>query len=77
MREDELKSYYGIYTDIWKVFRKYSAPTDEDSFWEALCAEAHEIYERYHRTMFVRRECLNLVDEIERICKANRPVTRL
>ena len=69
MKESDLKQYFEIYTDIWKVFKKYSNPKSEAAFWNELCAESRKIYKKHGKTMFVRRELLNMIDEIEKIWK--------
>ena len=69
MTEDELKRYHAIYADIWKLFRKYSNPTDEDVFWDNLIKENQELGEKYNNSEFIIQEAKNLLAEIERIWK--------
>jgi len=69
MTESELKLHYGLYADLWKLFKKYSSPVADDMFWENLKNEANELYERYGATDFITNEVVNLQLEIERIWK--------
>jgi len=69
MKENELKKYYAIYTDLWKLFRKNAVPTDEDAFWDNLIKETQELGEKYNNSEFIIQEAKNLLAEIERLWK--------
>ena len=36
MSEKKLKLFYALYTELWKIFKKYSDPDDNDEFWRGL-----------------------------------------
>lgn len=36
MSEKKLKLFYALYTELWKIFKKYSDPDDSDEFWRGL-----------------------------------------
>jgi len=69
MKENELKKYYAIYTDLWKLLRKNAVPTDEDAFWSDLEKDCYDLCERHGNGSFVKQEVVNLQLEIERIWK--------
>ncbi len=66
MNEERLKQYFAIYTDAWKLFKKYAEPVEEDAFWDSLQQEAREIYEKY-KTAFAKEIIVSTVNEIDRI----------
>jgi len=47
MDEETLKLYFNIYTDCWKLFKKYSNPTADEQFWKKLTDESMEIRNKY------------------------------
>lgn len=71
MNQDELKQHYDVYTDCWRFLRKYSEPDDSDAFWEQVVRESQKLYKKYG-TEFAKQEVVNVVNEIERICKKQR-----
>ena len=44
MKQEELKEYYNIYTDVWKLFKKFSSPDRTIAFWEDYTAEVKMCY---------------------------------
>lgn len=70
MTDEELKKYYEVYTDCWKLFRKYSSPNDSDQFWQQLIDESNLLYEKHGKREFVKRIVIETIGEIERINKS-------
>lgn len=69
MKEEELRIYYEVYTDSWKLFRKYSNPDGTDTFWDNLRDEVDEIYRKHNKSHFAGKVLLETVNEIDRIYK--------
>lgn len=67
MTEESLKKYFEVYTDCWKLFRKYSEPNGSDEFWEKLIDESKLLHVKHGKTEFSKKLLLETVDEIERI----------
>lgn len=67
MKEEDLKEYFNIYTECWRMFRKYSAPVDDDEFWDGLVKEGNRIVDSYTAKEFAKKVVLSTIDEIERI----------
>lgn len=66
MTEEQLKTIYQLYTDLWKMFRQYyTARTDKE--WEKLAERAAEIVEQYGED--VRPLVLDTLELIERSSK--------
>lgn len=72
MTEDELKKYFDIYTYCWKLFRKYSNPVKDDSFWNNLILDADNIVESSSNKEFSRKIVTDTVSEIERLYKTDK-----
>lgn len=68
MSEEELRRYYAIFTECWKLFRKYSNPDDSDKFWDNLIDESQELYEK-DKNEFRKNMIVETINEIERIWK--------
>lgn len=69
MNEKKLRNYYEIYTESWKLFRKYSAPDDSEAFWDGLQDEMEEIWKRHGKSDFSKKILLATREEIEKIWK--------
>lgn len=46
MSENELREYYNIFTECWRLFKKYSNPVNDQAFWDALMDETEELVEK-------------------------------
>lgn len=68
--EEELKRVYGMFTDCWKLYKKFAGiqPT-EDIRWEQLISESDTIAMTYGNNMFVRSLLLATTQELERQSK--------
>lgn len=68
MSEEELRKYYSIYTDCWKLFKKYCEPDGTDDFYQKLIAEAEELMKKMDSHMdFSKKIILDTLDEIDRL----------
>ena len=66
MTDEELKIIYQLYTDLWKMFRKYhTARTDAE--WDRLAEQAEKIVDQYGED--VRSLVLDTAELIEKRCK--------
>lgn len=68
MSRGELELYFQIKTDCWRLMKKYQNVEDNDLYWTPLIQEAQQIYKKY-QTEFAKKEILNILNELERICK--------
>lgn len=69
MNEGLLKKYYEIFTDCWKLFRKFSNPTKDDKFWQELKDEAQILADKDKSSELRRGIIKETVLEIHRIFK--------
>lgn len=69
MNEGLLKKYYEIFTDCWKLFRKFSNPTKDDKFWQELKDEAQTLADKDKSSELRRGIIKETVLEIHRIWK--------
>lgn len=55
MSEEELKKQYGLFTEAWKLYKKWAArmPID-DSQWEQFVMESKEIKKNYETSDTVK-----------------------
>lgn len=48
MENDELKSYYALFTDCWKFFKKYAQEKNiNDNLWNCMINDAEKIRHKY------------------------------
>lgn len=67
MTEEQLKTIYQLYTDLWKIFKTYhDSKTDEQ--WEQCAEQAAKLVEQYGED--TRPLVLDTLELIERSSKA-------
>lgn len=71
MSEEELRLYFDIYTNCWKMFKRFSSPADKDEFWDDLVSASQEIIKSVPEAQceFAKQVVLATIDEIETIYK--------
>lgn len=68
--EEELRIIYGMFTDCWKLYKKYiGIQQAEDIRWEQFVSESDLIAKRYNNSRFVRDLLLATTQELERQSK--------
>ena len=68
--DEELKRVYGMFTDCWKLYKKYAGIQQaEDIRWEQLVNESDSIAKTYGNNRFVRDLLLATTQELERQSK--------
>jgi hypothetical protein len=67
MKQEELKEYYNIYTDVWKLFKKFSSPDRTIVFWESYTAEVEMLDKKYNGSELFRKIVIATTAELERI----------
>lgn len=66
MTEEQLKTIYQLYTDLWKMFKEYhSSRTDEE--WEKLTERAKQLVEQHRED--TRPLVIDTLELIERRTK--------
>lgn len=72
MANEELKRIYDMFTDCWRLFKKYSDVKDSDEYWEAVINKSNVISKKYGECKFVINLVLAVITELERIYKEMR-----
>ncbi|MBD5521219.1 MAG: hypothetical protein HDR03_08380 [Lachnospiraceae bacterium] len=67
--DEELKAVYGMFTDAWKLYKKYADVQQEDEYWESLIAEADAIAKKHQNNKLCRDLILAAMSELERKSK--------
>lgn len=73
MIEDQLKQYYNMFTDAWKLFRKYK-DISTDKEWVLLLNEARGLAEKYNNNPFCNKIVTETVCELYRLDKERKEV---
>ena len=64
--DEELKKVYGMFTDTWKLYKKFADVQKQDEYWETLLAESRTIAKKYLDDKFCLDLILATVSELER-----------
>lgn len=67
MKQEELKEYYNIYTDVWKLFKKFSSPDRTIAYWEDYTAEVEMLDRKYNGSELLRKIVIATTAELEQI----------
>lgn len=62
----ELKRKYDMFTDCWRLFKKYKDVKDSDEYWEAVVNESNAISKKYNECKFIIDLVLAVITELER-----------
>ncbi len=72
MNEGELRRIYGMFTDVWKFFKKYSDVQENDEYWEQVVSESTAISKKYGECKLIVSLLVATISELERICKGKK-----
>lgn len=65
-KNEDMKTEFSIFTDIWNFFKKFYFIEDNDAFWSSVISEAESINEKYKDNKFCRDLILASLSEMER-----------
>lgn len=69
MENEKLKMYFNLFTDFWKLFKKYSDVKNTEEYWDELQNECQGLRAKYGKTTFVSRVLAEILLELERCGK--------
>ena len=69
MKEEKLKMYFELFTDLWKFFKKYSSVKNTEEYWQAVEKESQRIRQKYGKIKFVSKILAEIQLELERCGK--------
>lgn len=64
------EEYYRTVTDCWRLFLKYRESVNSNGVWKSIIQEANMVAKKHGNTKFVQGMLLLIMDEIERLQKA-------
>lgn len=65
----DIKEYYELFTDVWKLFKKYSVPDHSETFWKSYNEDVKALDNKYEQSELFRNLSLAVTKELERIEK--------
>ena len=65
MTRAEMRRYWEAYTDAWRLFQRFSRPSEDSAFWDALVEESRRL-DKKHNTKLFRELLIATVNEVER-----------
>lgn len=75
MTEMELRKYYEVITDAWKLFKDHATPVSDDQFWQDMMRQTNELHIKHGKTLFSERILNTVISEIEQLYKHPRATT--
>ena len=66
MSETDLKKVYGMFTDCWRLFKKFNDIQLTDEYWEAVTSDGDQLARQYGNGRFIRDLTLAVIMELER-----------
>lgn len=71
MTELELRKYYTVITDAWKLFKDHSTPSGHDDFWGGLIRATDALHQKHEQTIFSEKILNATLNEIQEVYKRN------
>ena len=71
--DEELKAVYNIFTDAWKLYKKYADVRSDDEYWENVVNETSALAKKYDNGRLCRDLILAVISELERKSKKLTP----
>ena len=65
----DIKKYYELFTDLWRLFKKYSSPDHSELFWKLYAEDVKALDNKYEHLELFRNLALAVTKELERIEK--------
>lgn len=66
MTEEQLKEKHQAMVDCWRLLRVYHQSQLTDEYWQRLITSAHQIYNKYQESEFVKDQLVAVIMELKR-----------
>ena len=63
----DIKKYYELFTDLWRLFKKYSSPDHSESFWKLYAEDVKTLDSKYEHSELFRSLVVAVTKEIMKI----------
>ena len=63
----DIKKYYELFADLWRLFKKYSSPDRSESFWKLYAEDVKALDSKYEYSELFRNLVLAVTKEIMKI----------
>ena len=67
--DEELRAVYNIFTDVWKLYKKYADVRPDDEYWENVVNETNTLAQKYDNGRLCRDLMLAVMSELGRKSK--------
>lgn len=65
----DIKKYYELFADLWRLFKKYSSPDHSELFWKLYAEDVEALDSKHEHSELFRNLALAVTKELERIEK--------
>lgn len=65
----DIKKYYELFADLWRLFKKYSSPDNSELFWKLYAENVKALDSKHEHSELFRNLVLAVTKELERIEK--------
>lgn len=72
MSNEELKQKYDMFTDCWRLYKKFADVQQSDEYWEKVVNESNAVSKKYGECKLIVSLVLAVIDEFERVYKEMR-----
>lgn len=63
----DIKKYYELFTDLWRLFKKHSSPDHREPFWKLYAEDVKTLDSKYEQSELFRNLVLAVTKEIMKI----------
>jgi hypothetical protein len=66
----EMQLEYNFFADVWKLYKEYYNPVENEEYWSDLMSAAHEIEHKYNNEL-CKDLLLSVINDLDRKHKQN------
>lgn len=66
MEHNRLKQYHEIFTDVWRLFRKYSDLDESEQFWENYVGDVEWLEKKHYESVLFQELVLAVTKELQK-----------
>ncbi|BEG60082.1 hypothetical protein G4916_00900 [Anaerostipes hadrus] len=64
-KNEEMKTEFNVFKDVWNVYKKFYFVTDNNEFWDELVNECGKVRDKYKNSNLCSRLLMVIIQDLE------------
>lgn len=64
-KNEEMKTEFNIFGDVWKIYKKFYFVTDSEEFWDEVINECNKVRKKYLDSALCGKLLLVILEDLE------------